>query len=213
MTARPAVTTAAANIYDSVGPALRSGDEAGGSLLLRLIAAGTRHLANVEAIVRDDPESGVAGWSRALNLDTAPAAALPWAGQWVGVTPRPELQEADQRARIRDRREWIRATPAYFLAVAREYLTGGRRVELYERTGPSGHEHERATVRVFAAEVPDEARLRAAMDLASGWVRLTVDVVQGQSYAQLGEQYATFDDLTAAFATFDDMTYSLPPEA
>lgn len=205
MNAQPTVTRTAAAIYDALGPRLRDGDEAGGWLLLLLIEAGNRSAAPIEDLVRDSGTTP--GWAVAADVDLAPAAALPYLGQWVGIRPRPELDEAAQRSRIQDRNEWRRGTPAYFLAVAREYLTGGRRVELYERDGGNPH-HARA--RVFAAEVVDETRLRTAIALASGWIKLDVEVATGQSYDQLSASYATYDLQAAAYPTYDLMTYSLP---
>lgn len=204
-TAPPQVSRSAAAIYEAIGSTLRAGDPEGGYLLLLLIEAAHRAAAPVEDLVRDNGDTP--GWAVAADLDMAPAAGLPWLGQWVGVRPRPELDTDTQRSRIRDRTEWIRSTPAYFLAVAREYLTGGRRVELYERdAGIPSH----ARVRVFAEEVPDQARLRDAMGLASGWIKLNVEIVTGQSYDQLSAAYPLYDDLTAEFATYDLMTYSVP---
>jgi hypothetical protein len=204
-TSPPEVSRTAAAIYDALGPTLRDGDDQGGWLMLLLLEAGNRAIAAIEDLVRDNGDTP--GWTVAADLDVTPAAALPWLGQWVGLRPRPELDPDTQRSRIRDRPEWRRGTPAYFLAVAREYLTGNKHVELYERDAGNPHH---ARVRVFAVEVPDEPRLQAAMTLASGWIKLNVEVVAGQTYDQLAATHPGYDELPATFPTYDVMTYSLP---
>lgn len=202
MSARPSTTRTTDRWYDALGPAMRRGDD-DQWLLLKLVKAVGDRLAPVDELVSDRP--GYPGWSLAGDLDRTPfVGAL---GMFVGVRYRGDLTDAENRQRIRDRPESRRGTPGYIRAVAREHLTGARRVELFERDG--GH-HRHIRVRVFAADLaaPDEAALTAALERAIPWrFKLTVDVAVGWTVDQLTANVATVDDLTADFATVDDVTY------
>lgn len=206
-------------LQHNLGPAFRAA--AGGLLDVVLEELGAE-LQDIADVVRDRP--GYPGWSLVGDLDRTPGVALPWLLQFVGVQYRADLDDATNRARGRERPESSRGTPAHLRAVARDYLTGGHgRIELYERLGGS----RRLTLRVYHAELVGGASLpavdphgglintagllEAALNRALPWtLRLTVEVVEGQSYDQLTATGLTYDQLAAKYATYDAMTYSLP---
>lgn len=199
---RPAVAGSTEALYDALGPALRQGDDQQWVLLSLLDAPG-RRLDEVDDVVRDRP--GSPGWAVAADLERTPF--LPWLMQWVGVVHRPELSAAENRERARLRPESKRGTVGHFQAVAREYLTGDRRVEVYERYGG---DTRALAVRVFGHEVVDEDRLTAALMAAKPWtIHLTVEVVAGWSLQQLHDQRpgADLQDIADEFDTLADLGY------
>lgn len=207
---RPQAGITADAIYGGLGRTIARGDEDADWPILTAIEAGYRRASIAEALVTDQP--GRAAWHALGDVWATPDPAN--LGQWVGLTPRPELTDAEQRQRIIDRPEWKVGTPAYFEAVAREYLTGGRRVELYARTGPPGREYERAQVRIFRHQLPDgnEPRLRAALASAKGLIALDVLIANGRNYLQIRDSYPTYAAARAALPTYADQMYLLPED-
>lgn len=203
MTTRPTVAPATEALYDGLGPALRQGDDQRWVLLSLLDAPGQR-LDEVDAVLRDRP--GSPGWAIAADLDRTPF--LPWLMQWVGVVHRPELTPAGNRDRARRRPESKRGTVGYIRAVAREHLTGDKRVEVYERWEGDARA---VRVRVFASEVDGPDRLEVALLDATPWtIKLTFEVAVGWSLQQLHDAHATLQDIADEFDTLTDIAYHEP---
>jgi hypothetical protein len=140
--------------YEGLGPWARADDTGD---LLAFVRAVFGHLTEIEDIVRDSDTH--VGWGRLLDVDAAPGWALPWLAQFVGVTPIKGLDDASQRIRIKAAAGFHRGSPSAIIAAARQYLTGTRRVELYERDGSAW----RFRVRTYLSETPDPQAVRDAV--------------------------------------------------
>lgn len=202
---RPVVAGATETLYDGLGPALRQGDDAQWVMLKLLDVPGSR-LQPVDDLVRDRP--GSPGWAVAADLDRT--AFLPWLLQWVGVVHRPELTDTENRARGRNRPESRRGTVAYIRAIAEEFLSGDRRVEVDERYLGASRD---VRVRIYGQEIAagvTEARIEAALNAAIPWTfTLVFEVAAGWTFQQLADQRpgATLADLAAEFDTLADIGY------
>ena len=176
-----------------------------GPVLRSLLKIAGDALDPLERLVRDEP--GYPGWSLAGDLDKTPSLA--WLLQWVGVTYRDELSSSSNRDSGRLRPEMQRGTPGHFMAVAREHLSGAKKVEIYERYGGN----KRAVlVRVYAAElVGTQTSLETALRRTKPWtIQLAVEVVTGWSYDQARTAYPTYAGKLAALPTYNDTTYHQP---
>lgn len=141
-------------VFDSLGPWARA-DESGE--LLAFVRALVAPLAFVDDVVRDTDD--YVGWGTLMDVDVAPVWALPWLAQFVGVSHIYGESEASQRIRIKEASGFHRGTPASIIGAARQYLTGTRRVELYERDGSPWV----FRVRTYLSETPDPAKVQAAV--------------------------------------------------
>lgn len=100
------------------------------------------------------------GWGSLLDVDAAPEWALPWLAQFVGVQTIQDLDGVTQRLRIKGVAGFHRGTPASIIEAARQYLTGTRNVELYEREGSPWV----FRLRTYVTETPDPAKVQAAVE-------------------------------------------------
>lgn len=114
-------------------------------------------LQEIDDLVRDSDTH--VGWGTLLDVDVAPEWALPWLAQFVGVTPIYGLDEASQRLRIKEAAGWSRGSVSAVKAAAGQFLTGTRRVELYERDGSPW----RFRIRTYASETPDAQAVKDAV--------------------------------------------------
>lgn len=142
-------------VYDSLGPWARA-DESGD--LLDYVRALITPLTTVDDLVRDTDTH--VGWGSLMDVDVAPSWILSWLAQFVGVSTIAGLSDADQRTRIKDTAGFRRGTPAAIILAAQQHLTGGRRVELYERDGGIWV----FRLRTYLTETPDSALVRAAVE-------------------------------------------------
>lgn len=124
-----------------------------------------------------------------LMTYNAPAWALPWAAQIVGIGYLPAgLGEQDLRDLIKGAANWQSGTTATMEAVAKRYLTGTKTVYFRERDGDPYF----LEVVTKASETPDPEAVRRALEAAKpvGLV-LHYRTVPGLDYQQL-----TTDSLT-----------------
>jgi hypothetical protein len=151
------VATAA---LEQVAP-LGTQDAAHSDVLANLVAALNAPIENVATWVSDTDTE--VGYSILLDVDRAPAIALPWLGQMKGVRVTAGLLEADQRDEIRHAEGLRRGSIAALEAAARMTLTGARTVRVLTRVGGDMYA---VTVITRTAETPDPdltlARLMAA---------------------------------------------------
>lgn len=157
--------------YDGLGPWARADDS--GQLLAYL-----RELVNpltlADDLVRDSDTHD--GWGKLLDLDAAPSWVLPWLAQFMGVEILRGLDDESQRIRIRGAAGFSRGTPAAIVEAARQYLTGNRKVELYEREGTAW----RFRLRTYASETPDPTAVKKAVEaLKPAGVVLVYEVQAG----------------------------------
>lgn len=198
------VTPIAEEAYEALGP-IAEADTSG--QLREFVGALVDPLQEVEDLIRDDDE-GRPGWSSILDVDRAPAKALPWLGQLVGVRPALLLDEASQRLRIRETAGFQRGTRKAIAGAARQYLTGTRAVRIIERDTSPYH----FRVHTYLTETPDASDVEAALlaEKPAG-LQMTYEVIVGASYQRLTESYATYNDLFLAFATYSDQQFWVPP--
>ncbi len=178
-------------------------DEATGWQLLRFVAGLTLDLAKIDDLIRDGDDRP--GWSNAVDVDSAPAAYLPWIGQMAGVTVDESLSADDQRDQVKQVAGFRRGTVASLVAAAQPYLTGSKAVVVEERDTSAYH----FTVATFASETLDAVAVEKALraEKPAGLVMSYV-VRTGLTYDQLAASGKTYDELTAEFPTSDDMKYA-----
>jgi hypothetical protein len=132
----PVLKSFAQSVYDGLYP-FQADDANNGYSLATFITALGEMFQVVEDYSRDQVISGklAPGWSQLVDINRAPVAALPWLGQFVGVTLPDNLTEASQRQQIQQVNGWGRGTKAAILAAPAPYLTGTKTVILRERFG------------------------------------------------------------------------------
>lgn len=231
---RPDVTVAGESLYESLGPLTIQDEELGWPLLRYCDAAG-QLLQKVDDLARDT-DAGP-GWSQIVDPDRAPAAALPWLGQFVGARVDVGRPVLDQRTEVKAETGFERGTAAAILAAAQRYLTGDQRVRIIERY--AGEPYAFAVV-VFGWQVvpqsyaelsgnyptylnlseqfltyevapPATDELRRAISLAKpAGLQLSIIVAAGAEYADLSDTYATYADLSARWPTYEPMLKAGP---
>lgn len=202
---RPVVSEAAEELYISLGPWSRSdeaaGEDRGWPLLIycEAIAGRLQPLLDVISDTDDGP-----GWSRVLDVDRAPAAWLPWLGQFVGVTVDTTQPEADQRTQVRSLPGMDRGTPGSIVAAAQRYLTGTMTVYLIERHGSPW----RLTVAMLNSEapVPDRPLIdKAIRRLKPAGIVLSVQYILGGDYNTLRDTHSDYNDVKSTYATYTEV--------
>jgi hypothetical protein len=139
--------------------------------------------APVDDLVRDTDAGD--GWTALLDVDRAPADALAFLAQFVGVDG------------------FKRGSAGAVRAAAQQYLTGARRVIFRERDGGA----YRLTVITYTADTPDPAAvLRALLAQKPAGIILTHLVENGQDYQQVRTIHATYAAVKAAYPTYGAMT-------
>lgn len=196
----PAVAPISEEIYSALGP-LTVPDEANGWVLLLFVDANAQGLVEVEDLARDQPD-GTPGWASILDVDLAPTDALGWLGQFVGVDLVAGLDDASQRLRIQEAAGWSRGSVAAIKAAAAQYLTGTRRVQVFERDGSP----YRFRLRTWLAETPDPAAVQAAIQsLKPAGLVFTYEVQEGLAWDEVA---GTWDSQGAL--TWDDYSVLVP---
>jgi hypothetical protein len=201
---RPVVGALAEEIYGALGP-LTAHDEENDWALLRFVSAIAKAPQVTDDLVRDS-DAGP-GWSSIVDLDRAPADALPWLAQFVGVDVATDLDEASQRLRIRETSGFRRGTLAAIEGAARQYLTGSRTVQVQERdTSPY---HLKVTTFQTETPVPDRTAEALQAQKPAGLV-LQYVVSTGATYDELKATGLTYDQLAAAYPTYTQMKLAIP---
>ena len=142
---RPVVSDIAERMYEGLTP-LAFDDHLNNYALLHFCEAFIGKLQQVEDIVRDDQTIDAPGWSILLDIDRCPYEALPWLGQFVGVTTPEKLpgetdeeHEARVREYIRTTGGFDRGTPASIIGAVQQFLSGDKEVILTERDSSPYH--------------------------------------------------------------------------
>lgn len=206
---RPVVTPTTEDAYASLGPLTRH-DETYDWPLLRYLDAMLRQLDEIEQLARDSDEYD--GWGKLLDLQATPDKALPWLAQLVGVVPLQGLDAESQRIRIGEAAGWHRGTPSAIRGAMKQFLTGSRTTQIFERYQGNPY---RLRVRTFAAETPNPAKVEEAVRaLKPAGIVLTYDVSEGQAYGDiaLDAEVTDYASLAAKYPTYEDLRYGIPPE-
>lgn len=157
--------------YDALGPWARADDT---GELLDYVRVLLSPLTDIDDIIRSSDTHE--GWGNLLDADTAPAWVLPWLAQFVGVQLIGNVSDEAQRIRIKSAAGFHRGTPAAIIAAAQQYLTGNRRVELYEREVTPW----RFRLRTYVSETPDpDAVVRAVTALKPAGLVFTYELQSG----------------------------------
>lgn len=207
--ARPVVHDTAEDLYRQLGPLTRD-DGLHGWMLLRLVAAATGALDEVEQLARDHPD-GRPGWSTVVDVDLAPPTWLPWLGQFVGVRLPGDVSSPTARRRaIRDQASARRGTPAALAAAITATLRGSQRLELIERDGGA----YRLTVRIYESEVVSLAAVEAAVaSQKPAGIVAVIDVRPGATYRHMRDVHGpTYADFAHEFETYRDARDHVPEE-
>jgi hypothetical protein len=146
---RPSSGVVNEDVWESVEPAVpfdADYDDAAGIY----VAAVTEPAELINTWVRDTDDA--IGWSLFFDPQGAPAEALPWLAQFVGVRLTGGLTVQQQRDQIERRPNLDRGTRAGMAADAQALLTDSKLVLINERAGGDPYEVE---VYTLTAETPD----------------------------------------------------------
>lgn len=177
------------------------------ALLKFLGAMGSMYQLVVD-VSEDIPEQDIIGWMQVLRPDLCPAVGLPWLAQLVGVQLPDGLSEADQRQMIIDAPNQHRGTPAAMISAVKPYLTGQKNVLFHERVSDA----YTLLVTTFANETPNPAQAEQALRLQKpAGIVMTYQVLVGQDWVQLRDNYATFQAAKDAYSTFERMATNTTP--
>lgn len=190
----PALFPVAAELYRSLLP-LAWADADNGYPLAALCAAIGSMRQDLDDLVRDS-DAGP-GWSALLDVDRAPSNALPWLGQFVGVTVDTTRDDPGQRAMIRDEAGFRRGTPASIVSAAQSTLTGMKSVLMVERDTSAYH----LKIRTYDVETPDPAAtLAAILTQKPAGIVLDYDTVSTWTWETLRDAFATWQDVSDYYA-------------
>jgi hypothetical protein len=198
---RPVAPDLTEHLYEELGVTQPADEQLGWPFLIFLIGVA-RAMGELPTIVRDTDEGP--GWSAVLDVDRCPVWALPWLGQFVGVTLNPGQTEAQQRALVSRPPAFRRGTVAALKEALRAQLTGNRTILLTERDGSP----YRITVSVYASQTPNPAQAEAAArsQKPAGLI-MTFNLLPGWSIAEMETAYIgqTIADLEGDYPTVNDL--------
>jgi len=138
-----------------------------------------------------------------LMTYNAPAWALPWAAQIVGLALGPGLSEEQSRDLMRDAPNWESGTTGRMRAIASLYLTGTKTMYFRERDASGTDPAYTLEVVTLTGETPDPALLLAALTAAKPvGITLTVRQVPGWDYQQMTIDEGLYSALPARYATY-----------
>jgi hypothetical protein len=140
--------------------------------------------------------------SALTDINRTPTKALPWLGQFFGLRPKPDLDDPEQRDRIRTTDGWNRGRVSAIVGAAQQYLTGAKQVSIHERD-PDAYSYSVVT---YADQTPDSEAVRMALlEAKPAGLNMTYAVMAGQTFHDLRDAQATFLAARTAYATFRDM--------
>lgn len=174
--------------------------------LLAFCRAILHPLERTNAMIRDSDDGP--GWSALLDPLRAPAAALPYLGQFVGVRVTRGAPSLQQRDEISGAAGFRRGRPAAIREAVAATLSGGRAVVMTERVGGEAYQ---LLVQTYADQTPDPAAAEAAArSQKPAGIILTFEVIDGQTYAQLEGRYEDYSDLPVAYDDYAEMASDTP---
>lgn len=203
---RPDVTESTEVLYTALGP-LTDGDEARDWPLLRYCDALCRaYVEQIWGYVSDTDDE--LGWVIAFDVYNAPAEALPYLAQFVGVVLGPGSTEADQRAAILDHAGFRRGTPEAMISAVARTLTGTQTVNLVERVGGNAYQLE---VETLPGETPD-AELTERAILSQKPIGIVFNALSsaGQTWADLAADHADWAAVDAEYPDWIDVVTDEP---
>jgi hypothetical protein len=181
--------------FDQIAP-LAVRDAENGDVLAHLNAVLSAPIEDVAEWVSDGPD-GKPGYSILLDVDRAPAIALPWLGQMKGVAVTPGLPESEQRDEIRAAAGMFRGSAQALIDAARPTLINARTVRVLTRVGGDMYA---VTVITRTAETPSPAATLAAFKSAKRIGVILTHVVTDEPI--IDEMSRTIDAITQTIDTF-----------
>lgn len=200
---RPTVSPLADELYAELAP-VAGGDNSRGWPLLIYCQALVAGIDGIDSIVRDTDERD--GWEIVLDPDNCPPEALGWLAQFHGVRLKASVGITEQRSWVKSAAGLSRGSLEAIRASVRPYLTGLKRVDLYERV-TSAYTLLAVTYTSETADaVMAEQAIRAAVPAG---IVVTYLVRDGQSYQQVKSAKANYAAVTSAYSTYADMTHAI----
>jgi len=196
----PPLGSVGAELYDA-NHALAYADELNDYALATLCEAIGRMWQEIADLAED--RDGRPGWAVLVDVDTAPANALPWLAQIPGVQLTRGITEAQQRDEIRMRSGEARCRPASMRAAAEATMTGSPpSVRILERTTSAWT----LTVITRTAETPDPAATLAALMSQKVGGDILTHVVSDAALIDEGTRTINASASTINAATLADIT-------
>lgn len=202
----------AERVYETLKP-LQYEEEEHDYPLLKYLGAMGRGAQPVEDIARDG-ETPL--WSKMLDANRAPLLALPWLGQFVGVSPiQRNTGESDEdyevrlRAYVLSKPGFGRGRNAAIVSAVQQYLTGNKIVTIVERDTSAYH----FEVRSLFSETPiGNVPLieKAIEETKAAGLQFVYVRMPDWTYDDIDALYDTYDDIDGAYATYDDIDANNP---
>lgn len=155
----------------------------------------------VEELTAERPD-GLSGWANMVDINACPSQYLPYLAQFVGAEVKLGLSDADQRAYILSLPGFNRGRPATIISEVQATLTGGKFVDLQERTPTAW----RYAVVTKPSETPNPAATIAALQAQKpGPDQFQHLLVEAATYGWLAGEYDTYAIVASTYATYADL--------
>ena len=182
----PTMTRVAEQAYGRLGAALTSPDPEHGWALARLLSVLVDPVDDAHALVRD-------GWAGVLDPAATPEVWLRWLAQAAGVTIPEGTDLETARAMVTHPVGWLAGTPQALRTAVAGTLTGSKTVWIEEHVE---RDPFKVTVTVFRDETPSvERTTQAALGAVEAGIKVTVQVQDGWTFADLAASGLTFGEL------------------
>ena len=194
----PVIGPFGTDLYQELLPLAYADEDNAWSLLYYLDSIGIM-FDEVEEWARDDA-GGEPGWSILLDLARAPNKALPWLGQFVGVSVPGNLDDATARARILGKSGFARGTLPSIAEAAMMHLTGSKDVLITERYQGNAY---RIYVATRTAQTPSPAKTLAdIITKKPAGLILTYETITGQTYNELLADSPLYSNVFSNYLTY-----------
>lgn len=198
--AAPTLTNFGERLYEAVEPF--TFDEDNQNYALAHFCLAIARMFDQVASYAEDRDDGTPGWGAMMDPDLAPVEAIPWLGQFVGVSVPDGLTEAQQRNLVKDVGGFRRGTLASLTAAAQQYLTGTKSVTVLERYGSAYH--LRVSTRI--GETADtNAVLNALMAQKPAGLILDYVTLTGGDFNTVRDTNASFNAVVASYKDFNEL--------
>lgn len=183
-------------------------DEELGNPLLRFVQAWTHGLAAIDAVVRDNVETGVPGYGSVMDPRTAPAAWLPWLAQFVGTRLSPSDSPTEQRHRIENVEGLRRGSAQTIRSAAERTLTGSKYLVINERHLGSAY---RLAIRTLASETPDPDTVRRdLMAQKPAGIVLNYQAISTITYGDIAATKSSYAEVKSSYSSYKRMLTDIP---
>lgn len=154
-----------------------------------------------------DTDNDELGWSVLIDLDRCPEDQLGYLAQFIGVSLKPGLADAEQRLWIEGADGFNRGTPEAIRVAVENTLTGLKRIFFDERVDPATWPADEAyhlTITTVISETPDPALTEAEIvKRKPAGIVLHYQTITGQTYISLETGSPTYADVLADYADYD----------